>query len=114
MFPGTREAFVRLRQRADIPVATTDQENLDLAEGLAGSLVGTTLAQVVTEGRRLHFVPINGIRPSIEAVAGGMYGVTKSFHFHARTRPSDRVIAFMAFVGSEDGQAILRRCAILP
>lgn len=113
-FPGTDAAFAQLRRRGDVPVAATDQENLDLAERVPGSLVGTTLSQVVTEQRNLRFVPVNGIKPSIEALVAGMYPAAKSFHFLASTRESAAIAAFTAFVASDDGQTLMRQCGIVP
>lgn len=113
-FPGTDDAIATLRQRADIPVASSDQENLDLAESIPGSLVGTTLVQVVTERRSLQFVPVNGIRPGVEAFEAGVYPRVKPFFFIARATQAAAVDPFLAFLRSGDGQAILRRSGILP
>lgn len=112
-FPGTNNAIATLRERSDIPVAASDQENLDYAESIPGSLVGTTLAQVITERRGVQFVPVNGIRPSVEAFEAGVYPRVKPFFFVARASGPAPAEAFMAFLASADGQAILRRCGIL-
>jgi phosphate transport system substrate-binding protein len=113
-FPGAEAAVAQLRQRQDIPIAATDQENLDLAETIPGSLVGTTLAQVITERRNLRFIPLNGIRPSLEAMEAGVYSASKSFHFLVGANPSEEATAFAAFITSPSGLALLRRCGNLP
>ena len=40
LFPGLAEAMEKARQRPDVPVAATDQDNADLAERTPGSLIG--------------------------------------------------------------------------
>jgi phosphate transport system substrate-binding protein len=112
-FPGTDSAIAALREREDIPVAASDQENLDLAESIPGSLVGTTLAQVVTERRSLQFIPVNGIRPSVEAFEAGVYPRVKPLFFVTRAAGPGATDTFMAFLASEEGQVILRRSGIL-
>lgn len=112
-FPGIDAAIARLRQRGDIPVASTDQENLDLAEQTQGSLVAATLAQVVTERRNLRFIPINGIRPSLEALEGGAYPGEKTFYLLTRHGGPPAAAAFVDFIASADGKATLRLCGCL-
>lgn len=113
-FPETDTAIAVLRERGDIPVAASDQENLDLAESIPGSLVGTTLAQVITERRSVQFIPVNGIRPSVEAFEAGVYPRVKPFFFVVRASGGGTADIFMAFLASEEGQVILRRSGILP
>jgi phosphate transport system substrate-binding protein len=55
-FPGFAEAVESARQRYEIPVAATDQDNAALAEELPGSLVHAGLSQLLTERRNLRTV----------------------------------------------------------
>ena len=61
LFPGLAPAMAKARQRPDIPVAATDQDNADMAEQTPGSLVGSTLTQLELEERNLRLVPIDGV-----------------------------------------------------
>ena len=48
------------RSRQTLPVAKTDQDNLDAAENLPGSFAATSLAGVVSEGRKLAVLSLDG------------------------------------------------------
>ena len=73
LFPGMAEALAQLRKRRDLSVAATDQDNADMAERMAGSLVGATLTQIRAEKRNLRFVALDGVMPSLEAYLDGSY-----------------------------------------
>tara|TARA_R110002020_G_scaffold86758_1_gene214190 strand:+ start:5316 stop:6119 length:804 start_codon:yes stop_codon:yes gene_type:complete len=113
-FPGMAEALDQVRARPDVSVAATDQDNLDMAADVDGSLVGTSLAQVVTEGRRLQFLSIDGVAPSVEAVEAGRYPYVKLFHMVLADAPDPHVARFITFIRSDAGVAILREAACLP
>lgn len=49
IFPGMREAIDQARQRPDLPVASTDQDSAEIAEGLSGSFVQAGFSQIVSE-----------------------------------------------------------------
>ena len=51
-FPEMIAAIDRVRMRMDVPVAATDQDNLEMAKSIEGSLVGTSLAQMITENHQ--------------------------------------------------------------
>lgn len=113
MLPGAEAAITTLRRRGDLPVASTDQENLDLAERIVGSLVGTTYAQVVSEQRGLRMITIDGVAPSLDAMAEGFYPVTKHFHFITKAPEPPKVLAFLEFIRSQEGTNILYRMGSL-
>ncbi|WP_161785005.1 substrate-binding domain-containing protein [Hoeflea sp. BAL378] len=113
-FPGMAEAIHDVRARPDVSVAATDQDNLDMAADVEGSLVGTSLAQVVTEGRRLQFMSIDGVAPSVESVEAGQYPYVKLFHMIVAGAPAPLAERFIAFIRSDEGVAILREAACLP
>lgn len=53
LFPGMQAATDLARQRAELPVATTDQDDADLAESLNGSLIAATYTQITMEHREI-------------------------------------------------------------
>jgi phosphate transport system substrate-binding protein len=108
MFPGMAAAIETARQRPDIPIAATDQDNADLAERMAGSLSASTLTQIISERRALRVVTIDGIEPSLAALEGGSYPYTKTLDFVMSPRTSPQAGAFLAFLRSSAGQALLR------
>lgn len=108
LFPGLAPAMAKARQRPDIPVAPTDQDNADLAEQTPGSLIGTTLTQIELENRNLRLVPIEGVTPTIANFEGGTYRYTKLLHFVVRAQPAAPVESFIAFLRTPTGQKALR------
>lgn len=111
--PSLETAIQRLRRRPELPVATTDQDALDLAERLEGSLVNATLSQVITEGRDLRFVPIDGATPNVDALESGASTLAKPMHVIRSLRTPPQGDQFLDYLRSSEGQTRLRRCGCL-
>jgi phosphate transport system substrate-binding protein len=107
-FPNMAAAIERLRGHPEIPVVATDQDNVLLAEKMAGSLTAVTLTQVVTEKRRLHFVAIDGVDPTLENFERGTYPYHKDFYFVFAHGKKPELERFIAFLRSADGEKLLR------
>lgn len=114
LFPGMAAALDQARQRADVPVAATDQDNADAAEMLKGSLTGTTYAQVTMEDRNLRMIAIEGTAPTIEAFESGAYRYAKVFHVVHPRRPSAAAERFVRFLRGDEGVRALREAGCLP
>ena len=112
-FPKMDGALEKARQHPDVPVAATDQDNLDMAERIAGSLTSTTLAQVTLEKRNLRPVAIDGAEPTLENFERGTYALAKPLYFVVRASPTPLVQAFIAFLKSPEGKAALRTGHVL-
>ena len=108
MFPGMAAAIETARKRPDIPIAATDQDNLTLAERLAGSLAGSSLTPLLTEERNLRLVPIDGVTPSVKALESGAYPFGKVLYFVVPATKKKGTERFIAFINSSRGQQILR------
>jgi phosphate transport system substrate-binding protein len=113
-FAGMHEAIETARQRPELPIAATDQDNATLAERLSGSFVQAGLSQIMTEKRDLRFVPIDGVAPSLETLESGKYPYEKIFYivFSAKTKATAERL--LEFVRSAKGHSILRATANLP
>ncbi len=107
-------AMEKARQRAEIPVAATDQDNARLAEGVAGSLTAMTLVQLQTENLRLRFLTIDGVAPTLENFESGKYPYGKDLHLVVSSRTTPALDRFVAFLHSPRGIAILRASGSLP
>ncbi len=113
-FPNLTTVMEMVRQRAEIPVGATDQDNARLAEGVAGSLAVMTLAQWHTENLRLRFLTIDGVAPTLEDFESGKYPYGKDFHLILSSRATPALDRFVAFVRSPEGIAVLRASGSLP
>jgi phosphate transport system substrate-binding protein len=114
MFPGTAAAIEAARQRPDVPVAATDQDNADMAERIPGSLTGSTLSQVKMEQRNLRFLAIDGVEPSLENLESGAYPFAKAIYVVLPAKKNPLAERFIAFLGSPAGWAALRATGNLP
>ena len=114
MFPGMAAAIEEARQRPDVPIAATDQDNADMAERIPGSLTGSTLSQVKMERRNLRFIAIDGVEPSLESLESGAYPFAKPIYFVLPAKKSPLAERFIAFLGSPAGRAALRATGNLP
>lgn len=113
IFPGLRDALKQAQARPDVPVASTDQDNAELAQSLNGSFVQAGLSQMVTEKRKLSLVPINGIEPSIANLENGTYPYEKPFYM--AFKPGNRNAEALAkFLHSKAGLDALRGTGSLP
>jgi phosphate transport system substrate-binding protein len=114
MFPGMSAAIAKVRDRPDLSVAATDQDNADMAERIPGSLVGATFTQIKMEKRKLRFVAIDGIEPSVENYEKGTYPFGKSFYFVLAAKRSSVSERFLTFLRSPKAVTALREAGVLP
>jgi phosphate transport system substrate-binding protein len=102
-------AITAAMQRKGLKMATTDQDNADALEQLPGSLGMTTLTQIITEDRALRPLALDGVTPTLQALAAGEYRYFKTLHLVTGAKPSPLAKDFVAFVRSPAGQAVLAR-----
>lgn len=105
--PAVARALALAQHRPGLVTAGTDQDNADALEAVPGSFGAVTLAQFLSERRRLALFALDGVEPSPEAVAAGRYPLSKVFGFVTRAEPAPAAAAFMAFVAGPEGAAIL-------
>jgi phosphate transport system substrate-binding protein len=113
MFPGIGDAFVSLRKRRDLSVAATDQDNADVAEKNKGSLTSATYVQIVSERRRLQFVSIDGVPPTLENYRNGSYPYSKDLFAVVPPLVSSEAAALIAFLGGQSGRRRLEAAGLL-
>jgi phosphate transport system substrate-binding protein len=113
-FVGMQPAMEKLRQRPDVPVAATDQDNLQIAEKIVGSFTAMTLIQFVTERPRLHAIMLDGIEPSVENLQAGKYSLKMALTFVTGVQNSTIAQRFIAFTGSPQAQKLVRESGGIP
>lgn len=114
LFPGLVGTMEKARQRPDIPVAATDQDNADLAERTPGSLVGMTLTQLLLEKRDLRTVAIDGLDASRANIANGTYHYTKLLYFVTREQPGEVAAAFLRFLDTAAARDLMAGAFVFP
>lgn len=113
-FAGMTEALETARQRKELPIAATDQDNAEMAERLPGSFVQAGLSQIKTEKRNLRFVPIDGVEPTLANLESGKYPYVKKFYLVFTASKKAAANSVLDFVRSDKGRAVLRETENLP
>jgi len=114
LFPRMEAALEQARKRGEISVAATDQDNADMAETVPGSLAGSTFTQVQVERRKLNFIAIDGVEPSLENLERGTYPFAKTLYFVLPAKKNLVAERFVAFLTTPEGRAALRLTGNLP
>lgn len=107
-FDGMDAALARARAIPGISVAFTEQDNMDLAETLPGSLTTASVAAIISEERSLAPIAIDGVAPTLENLATGAYKISKSFYLVTGPKVSQLALEFIRFIRSAESAAILR------
>jgi phosphate transport system substrate-binding protein len=105
--PAMARALAAAQRRPGLVTAGTDQDNADALEAVHGSFGAVTLAQFLSEKRRLALFALDGVEPTPEAVAAGRYPLSKLFFFVTRAEPAPAAAAFMGFVAGPEARAVL-------
>ena len=94
-------------KRPGLVSATNDQENAETLERLPGSVGVIALGQIATEGRKLKVLELDGIRPTPGATDPRSQRLIKSLYLVSTAQTSPAAEAFVDFVFSPEGRAIL-------
>jgi len=109
MSPAMRRAVDIAMRRKGMIVATTDDDAANAIESVPGAFGGTTLSLVVSEKRALRVLALDGVVPSVKAMADRSYPYSKTFFMVTKKNPPPSVRRFIDFVFSSEGAAILAK-----
>ena len=109
MSPAMSAAVDIALSRKGMITATTDHDAADAIESVPGAFGGTTLSLVLSEKRPLRVLALDGVVPSVRAMADRSYPYGKTFFMVTRNTLSAPVRRFIDFVRSPAGAAILAK-----
>jgi len=109
MSPAMSEAVERALRRDGMIVGMTDQEAADLIQKIPGAFGAMTLSLVISEKRPIRVLALDGIVPSVRAIADGSYPYAKTLYVVTRKNPPLEIRRFIEFVRSAAGAAILMK-----
>jgi len=112
--PDMGPALKAARERPGMFVAATDQESLASVGRIPGALGTTCLAQLSTEPHAVKVLSHNGVVPSLQALAEGRYPLAKHMALVSAPRPPALAQAFLRFLRSGRGRALLSATGHLP
>lgn len=105
--PAFRQAVETAETRPGLRMSVTDQEAAEDLERIPGAIGPTTLAQIVTEKRRLHALTLDGREPTVKNAAAGVYPYHKRLYLVTAAKRNPAVERFTAFVQSAAGLRII-------
>jgi phosphate transport system substrate-binding protein len=112
--PGMVAALDAAYKLPGVPVATTDQENADLASRIAGSFAIMTLLQIRAERLRLQTIPLDGVAPTLDNVAAKTYPLTLQLCVVVPSSPTPAAGKFVEYLRSGPGLALMRTLGAMP
>ena len=107
--PEMAQAMLIAAQRKGLPFAVSDQNAADTLEKVPGALGTSTLAQLLTEKRRLKALRFNQAEPNARNVRDGSYPMCRSVFLVTGPQTSAAARQFVSFVESAPAAALLRR-----
>lgn len=108
--PAMAAAIDAAMSRRGMSVAPTDRDAADSIERTSGALGPSTLALILSEGRALKGLALDGAAPSAPALERGEYPYYKALYVVTSPRtPPPAVQQFLDFLRTPPAQAILKR-----
>jgi phosphate transport system substrate-binding protein len=107
--PGMSAAQEQARLRHDIPVAGTDQDNMQQMKNVTGAFSGMSLTQLSMEPNALQHVRLNNVLGTLETIKSGAYPFKIMMYVATNKSPSAAALSFQAFLTSTEGRSIIEK-----
>jgi phosphate transport system substrate-binding protein len=101
-------------RRPELVVTLTTQENLAAIAHTPGAFGYGPLAEILAAERGLKLLRLDGVSPTPAALAAGRYPVSETLTMVTNTTPRAQVKAFVDFVRSPEGEAVLATHGSMP
>jgi|SRR5665647_699471 len=105
--PGVEDAIEAARRRPDVPVAATDQDNVNIVQKLVGSFSLAGYGQIIAEKPDVRMIAINGVMPNLDTMADKTYPYEKMFYLVFASDRSAGAEQFVKFLHSAEGSKVL-------
>jgi phosphate transport system substrate-binding protein len=107
--PEIDAAIQQAQLREGMAVAVTDRDNAEMLVKTRGAIGWMTMAQLISENLELTPLPIDNIQPDQANFASGKYPLVRTFSVVTGAHPTPLAKAFLEFLTSAEGRAILLR-----
>jgi phosphate transport system substrate-binding protein len=105
--PAVNGAVGKALARSGMHIALTDQDATNALATVPGAFGLTTLAMLVGGPQAIRAFPLDGITPDLDSLNEGSYRMFKPLYLVVRANAAEPVHAWMAFIESPRGAAIL-------
>ncbi|MFA5040893.1 MAG: substrate-binding domain-containing protein [Bdellovibrionales bacterium] len=113
--PGFAAACDEARKTEKWTTYFTDQDANEAIAKFADSIGVSDLGMILSERRAIKPLSFDGVEPTVANISDGTYKLSRTLYFLTRAdNLSEDAKAFMAFVRSDKGQAILNKHGYLP
>jgi phosphate transport system substrate-binding protein len=109
MSPAMHEAMLAAGQRRGQLVAGTDQEAASSIATIPGALGTSTLSLILSEGTGLKALALDGVVPTVPAMASGAYPLRRRLYVVTGPATTSQAQAFVAFLRAPAGTEILHK-----
>jgi len=91
-----------------------DGEMLTMLESFATGIGFLTQVSLHGAKRPVRAIELDGVAPTLENIASQRYPILSHYGFVVRGTPSSEARAFLDFVASPEGQALIRKLGVMP
>jgi len=105
--PEIRDAFEKAFKRQGMVTAITDQECAEILQKMPDSFGILTLDQLISEKRLLNALSLDGVKPTVQAIANGSYKFYKPFYIVTTDKTSEPAKKFISYLFTTKGIKIL-------
>lgn len=107
--PGFSNTIEKALKRRGVPVASSDQDNVQRIESIPGAIGTSTLSVILSENRNLKALAFNGVVPSVESITSGQYIMAKEMYFVLPEKVLPVVTDFLKFLQSSEARIIFEQ-----
>jgi phosphate transport system substrate-binding protein len=111
--PGMDAAITKASRQRGMIIAVTDPESDEAVAKTIGSIGTSGLTGGLRNKKTLNVIALNGVMPSIKALADGSYPLSKEIHFVFTDKLTNAAAKFLDFIYSNKGYAIAEKAGVL-
>jgi phosphate transport system substrate-binding protein len=111
--PSMSAAAALAARRQGLLTAATDQDNVETIATVPGAFGLVSLGQLVAEDASIKPLSLDGVAPSLAALAGGQWPMSRELRL-VTLAPSPDVQDFIAYVQGPEGSVVLNSLGYLP
>jgi phosphate transport system substrate-binding protein len=104
MAPGMGDALDSAQRIWGHSMAVTDQDAADIIQSVPGTFGILTLGQIMAEHRKIRPLVLDGVEPTLAALAAGRYPHAITYQLVTRDPAGPGLAAFLAYLGSAEAR----------
>ena len=110
--PGMVEAITKAQHRRGVIIAVTDPESDEAVSKTIGGIGASGLTGIIVGKLPLKVVALNGVRPTRENLANGIYPLSKGISFVTTGKLPDAAAKFLEFIYSNQGRSLAEKTGV--